>query len=296
MAFVKDAGPVGILCPDGFADCFFEFGSLTKTLTATLLSVLVCDQRLSLETTVGEVLDARAGNASNIPLVELATHTSGLPRLAPNSITVPFWPRDPYRFYTEERLFEALSKIPIQKRGTYGYSNLGYMLLGFCLAEASGMAFDELLKTSVLIPAGMTTARCQPCGRDRLVRGYGSLLLGGRRWHHRLAGAGGVDGTVRDLGEWIKANLNPNSTPLEEAVNLAQQVHASPDGLPLGLGWRFRDSTIWHNGATGSFQAVLTFEPGKAGVGGLASAGPSKEYALDSIVLEWFQAKISGVS
>jgi CubicO group peptidase (beta-lactamase class C family) len=71
-------------------DARFEIGSITKTMTAALLASLAGDGVLALEDEIGRWLDA--GPNGNITLEQLATHTSGLPRLAPNQPTgVPQW-------------------------------------------------------------------------------------------------------------------------------------------------------------------------------------------------------------
>jgi len=64
------------------ADGRFEIGSVTKTMTATLLALLAADGTLELDDEVSRWLPA--GPNSGITLRQLATHTSGLPRLAPN--------------------------------------------------------------------------------------------------------------------------------------------------------------------------------------------------------------------
>jgi CubicO group peptidase (beta-lactamase class C family) len=66
-------------------DARFEIGSITKTMTAALLASLVGDGVLTLDDEIGRWLDA--GPNGNITLEQLATHTSGLPRLAPNQPT-----------------------------------------------------------------------------------------------------------------------------------------------------------------------------------------------------------------
>jgi serine-type D-Ala-D-Ala carboxypeptidase/endopeptidase len=63
-------------------DARFEIGSITKTMTAALLASLVGDGVVALDDEIGRWLDA--GPNAGITLVQLATHTSGLPRLAPN--------------------------------------------------------------------------------------------------------------------------------------------------------------------------------------------------------------------
>jgi serine-type D-Ala-D-Ala carboxypeptidase/endopeptidase len=241
---------------------FFEFGSLTKTLTATMLARLALEGVVSLDTTVGRLVGGKAGAAQDLTLLELATHTSGLPRIAPNTSSMPFYPRDPYRFYGQDRLWKGLSAVSLDGRGDFSYSNLGYMLLGQVLASAVELDFASILRELVLLPAGMETARCQPCARRGLLRGHGDLLLGGRRWNLRLPGASGVEGTISDLAQWTRVNVLPDSTPLEAAIRLAQQPHAKAEKHDVGLGWMISDSTIWHNGGTGRFHTLAAFLPG----------------------------------
>lgn len=63
----------------------FEIGSITKVITGTVLARLVLDGVTSLDSQIGDWVDA--GENGSITLEELATHTSGLPRLAPNAFT-----------------------------------------------------------------------------------------------------------------------------------------------------------------------------------------------------------------
>jgi D-alanyl-D-alanine-carboxypeptidase/D-alanyl-D-alanine-endopeptidase len=282
VCIVGGDGSIEVDGPEGL----FEAGSLTKTMTATLLAVLVGEQVLTLRTTVGDILGEDSGGAATVSLLELATHTSGLPRLAPNGMKLPFSPRDPYKRYDAVRLYEGLSGIELVDRGgPIAYSNLGFQLLGHCLAVAAGAEFNSLLEEKVLRPAGMNTARCQPCSDEGLVpKRFGPhKLLGGKRWHQILSGPGGVDCTIADLAAWGRANLLPESTPLEAAVRLAQEVHATHDEQRVGLAWHFGKNSMWHNGATGSFQSMLAIVPGRFAAGGLASYGPGGEYALDAL-------------
>lgn len=276
-----------IACPQRFRERYFEAGSLTKTFTATVLATLVTDGTIELHTEVGAILGEGAGAAAHVRMVELATHTSGLPRLAPNAITFPFWPRDPYRFYGMKQLVKGLRSLELGERGKVAYSNLGYSLLGACLERVTGSALADLLNHRVFKPLGITNARCQPCPRRGLLRGHGPLLIGGRRWHDRLPGAGGVDCTIDDLALWAAANMRPESTPLEDAIRLAQTAHELADGSQVGLAWQFNGSALWHNGATGQFQAALVIQPGRNAIAALATHAPSKTYMVDRRILEW---------
>ena len=69
-----------------------------------------------------------------IKLVDLASQSSGLPRMPYN-----MGPKDiknPYADYTPELMFEFLGKYQLQRPpGKYEYSNLGMGLLGYILAR-----------------------------------------------------------------------------------------------------------------------------------------------------------------
>jgi serine-type D-Ala-D-Ala carboxypeptidase/endopeptidase len=69
-------------CP---ANARFEIGSVTKTVTATLLALIADDGLVGLDDEIGRWL--AAGPNGSITLRALATHTSGLPRLAPHRVT-----------------------------------------------------------------------------------------------------------------------------------------------------------------------------------------------------------------
>src|SRR5699024_5425520 len=54
----------------------FEIGSITKTFTADLLTQAIDRGELTLDTTVGEIIDATGSEITDVTLKELATHTS----------------------------------------------------------------------------------------------------------------------------------------------------------------------------------------------------------------------------
>jgi CubicO group peptidase (beta-lactamase class C family) len=207
-------------------------------------------------------------------------------------MSLPFWPRDPYRFYDRRKLVAGLARAKVKSGGDFVYSNLGFDLLSVCLAQAASAPFNELLGERVLEPAGMHTARCQPCDHSGLVRGHaGMVFIGGRRWHTPLAGAGGVDASINDMAQWVRANLIPDSTPLAAAARLAHQRHAYDDPDPIGLAWVHGPLAHWHNGATGSFQSMIAVVPDTVGVVALASFGGGKRYAPEHGVNEWLAAQ-----
>lgn len=236
----------------------FEFGSIGKTMTAQVLAALVVDGIVALDDPIGKWLDG--GDNGSITLEQLATHTSGLPRLAANGDDgVDFDERDPYATYNDDLAEAALREVTRNLDATSEYSNFGYQLLGVALGRAAGTSFDELLHSHVFEPFGLATASVGP-GADQ-VQGY----MDGKTtpaWRVLLAGPGGVSGTIGDVLAWGRAVLNPPAGLAGEALALALQPRFADLSGEVGLAWHFlEDGTIWHNGGTYGSRSCLAVSP-----------------------------------
>jgi len=146
--------------PDG--NTIFEIGSISKVFTALLLADLVERGELSLNDPISKFLPtsvkAPHWNGKEITLVDLATHTSGLPRL-PDNLN-PQDIENPYADYSVQQLYEFLSRYQLTRDiGTqYEYSNLGFGLLGQLLSLKSGMNYETLVTTRIAQPLQMQRA------------------------------------------------------------------------------------------------------------------------------------------
>ena len=116
-------------------DARFEIGSITKTMTAALLGSLAGDGVLALDDEIGRWLDA--GPNGSITLEQLATHTSGLPRLASNQ---PAGEANPYRDFTARHAEEGLRTVTRAPGAGHLYSNFGCQLLGLALERPAASA------------------------------------------------------------------------------------------------------------------------------------------------------------
>ena len=137
------------------SDSVFEIGSITKTFTGTMLAKLVLDGKVDLNEPIKNILPIPLNQSSlhgkEITLVQLANHTSGLP-FDPGNVKDdkhhPFDPYSPYKYYTQEKLYDYLSHqlvlqlTPGERRI---YSNLGGGLLGHLLTLITGKPYEELL-------------------------------------------------------------------------------------------------------------------------------------------------------
>jgi serine-type D-Ala-D-Ala carboxypeptidase/endopeptidase len=256
----------------------FQIGSITKTMTGVLVADSVQRGEASLDTRVKEILDA-PGRCGDLTLRDLATQHHGLPRLPPNLDVGAVDEDDPYAQYTEAHLMEALEQVETPQPGTFGYSNFAFMLLGLLLGRISGSPYPELIRSRLFEPLGMDDAICGlPPGTVDAAPGYSA----GRKvpwWSTQLPGPGGVGSHIEDLARYLRAHMDPDSTPLAQAVDLAASVHAG-ETHKMGLGWHAQGGGWWHNGGTGGFRSFCAFHaPTRTAVALLANEADA---SLDS--------------
>ena len=251
----------------------FEIASISKTMTALVLAQLVMAGVVELSTPLGDVLDAGANGS--ITLRDLATHTSGLPRLPANlverldALAPSEQLDDPYATYTPLDLETALRGAATGGRSTE-YSNFGYMVLAHALSAAADRDFADLLQDLVFDPIGMTTATIAP---PREVHGLVPGYRDGCRvphWTKLVPGPGGVLASITDLMAFLSAQLEPAATDLEIAIEMTQAV--GPDNECLG--WQRYGDVRWHNGGSGGFSTFTGFDrPNGRGVAILHNCG-----------------------
>jgi D-alanyl-D-alanine-carboxypeptidase/D-alanyl-D-alanine-endopeptidase len=265
------AGPGGSPALDG--NTVFEIGSATKVFTAALLAEMIGRGEVQIDDPVAQYLPATVRvptrNNRQITLLDLVTHTSGLPRLPAN-----LKPKDlanPYADYTVEQMYAFLSGCELTRDigSQFEYSNLGAGLLGHILALKAGMSYEALVTQRILEPLQMkdTVISLRPELRSRLAPGHdsaGSLVA---NWDlPTLAGAGALRSTMNDMLKFLAANL-AGTGPLAAALRMTHESRRSlgtPDGS-IGLGWLLRRGfgaeIVWHNGGTGGYHAFIGFDP-----------------------------------
>jgi CubicO group peptidase (beta-lactamase class C family) len=260
----------------------FEIGSITKTMTATLLASLVGDAVVALDDEVGRWLDA--GPNADVTLEQLATHTSGLPRLAPNQ---PTDETNPYRDFTAQRAEEGLRAATRTPGAGHVYSNFGYQLLGLVLERASGKRYQALLAERLLRPLGMTCSGVGAAGGGTRMTGHAEGGKRARHWDFALPGPGAVEATIGDLARYLSACLAPPPGPLGAAIRLCEQPRVRMgDGNAGGLAWIIAGGVLFHNGGTGGFAASVAIDQaaGRA-VGALVNTHGLSVSVLDAAVV-----------
>jgi len=248
----------------------FEIGSMTKVFTGLLLAETVNEGKARLDDPIGKYLPADlklAPEVAAITLGQLATHTSGLPRLPDNFN--PADPLDPYADYGVKQMYVFLAGYRPAKPAPQpaDYSNLGMGLLGHILTLIHGESYAALVAGRITGPLGMrdTVIELTPEQQTRFAVPYAGATAV-KPWRlTALAGAGALRSTAADLVRFAQALMSPGDTPLQQAWALARQPRADMGGEKIGLavmiGRRHGVTTYWHNGGTGGFRTALDFSP-----------------------------------
>ena len=283
-------------------ETIFEIDSVTKVFTALLLADMVQRGEVALTDPVAKYLPAgvklpeRRGR--HITLLDLATHTSGLPGFPSN--IYPADPANPFADYTADQLYEYLSTYQLKRDigSKYNYSNMGYGILGQALARRAGMTYEDAIKARITGPLGMnsTGISLSPELKSRLSSGHEAYRMeAAPPWDApAMEGAMGLRSTVDDLLAFLSAFLGYTKTPLSPAMAAMLTVRR-PTGEPrhdVALGWhtvtpgvcgRFGCKPmdveiIWHNGMSFGYSSYIGYDPkSRVGVVALSNAAARLE-------------------
>jgi CubicO group peptidase (beta-lactamase class C family) len=247
----------------------YDIGSITKVFTGLLLAHMVYGGEVSLDDQVNAHLPdgvhLPAGDR-DITLLDLATHTSGLPRLPPKMFDGTD-ESNPYAHIDVTRLYAEIGATEIENHpvgATSMYSNYGMAILGHTLSLVAGRPYADLVLDRICRPLEMNESGFD--GTD-VVQAY----AGGEavpRWTGEVfEGAGiGMSCSVADLLTFAQAACDPLSTPLAEAFNAAlakrtdvgSPVARSEQGLAwIRIGLLDGSFVYFHNGGTGGFRSTL---------------------------------------
>lgn len=278
----------------------FEVGSVTKTFTATLLAEMVDDGTVKLDDPISLYLPpgvtSPKKNGHEITLGNLATHTSGLPRLPANLLPNAKDLQNPYANFTTQDLWDSLATVKLAsepgKRSVY--SNYGFGLLGKILELKAGKPYEDLVQENICTPLGLqsTTTHLSAEQKSRLAPGHnpdGDVVP---NWDmDALAGCGAIKSDAADLIQFVQANLGESDSRVSRALDETHENHFQTIAGGIGLGWQI-DRTVegqtvfWHNGGTGGYVSFVGFDKeSQIGVVILSSYGDAfaNDHSVDTM-------------
>jgi len=200
----------------------FHIGSDTKAMTALLAGMLIESGKLHWDTTVGSVFPAlapaMAPDVGGVTLVQLLSHTSGIPsdnpaqdELIEQSFAQP-GNLDELRYW----IITGLVKQQLRSKpgAQFAYSNLGYTLAGAIIERIGGKTWEELVAVRIFDPLGLKTAGFgpqsslgrldAPLGHRTLPNGMLKAMLAGPNGDNpqAIGPAGTVHLSVLDFAAW----------------------------------------------------------------------------------------------
>lgn len=249
----------------------FELASVSKLFTTETLQLLVDKGVVSMGDSIGNILgaDQVCKDASNVTLLQLATHTSGFPNLPTFFLERMSDGSNPYKSLKTEYIYQYLKTCPEKKpAGDMLYSNFGMGLLGYLLSVKTGVKYEELVKHTLLIPLGMShTFITYPEHRSvSIAQGYDVQGNPAPVWEDTvLTGAGSFLSNTSDMICFIRAHIE-NGLGVKASLRKTLMPQGSGE---TGLGWILPDgidkflglgNMIWHNGLSGGYSSFLSID------------------------------------
>ena len=268
------------------ANTVFRLASLSKAFATAMAALMVQDGVISWDTKISNVLPtfqlADVNASQKVTVADILSHRVGLPH---NTYDRMLEADEPY-----EELVTRLAEVPMAcpVGDCYGYQNIAFSLIGDVTYAVTGDFYYHEVETRIFHPLGMETATY---GRDAL-EGTKSWARphrrAGRGWipftpneaYYHVPPAAGVNASVRDMEQWLIAQMGGKPDVLSPAVLevlhtpvVATDRERSSTPWRRGrllnaqyaLGWRVYDyagqTLIFHAGAVQGYRAMIAFLP-----------------------------------
>lgn len=279
----------------------FEYGSITKVLTANILMQLVDEGSLQLDDSLNKFLPENIQDQrwEAVTLLDLATHTAGIPNSPPSLSSVQLTKRgiDPFADYDEATLYQDIQDTKVRSIGKWEYSNYGYALLGLVLSQQTGIDYAELVKQRILDPLEMEDATIDGWSSDNIAPPLNSSGGSSNYWNFKVfASAGALRANILDGVSFLKASMSAcQSSDIIARSNCQTQQSANIEtykNSDMGLGWnrtlKDGDIIVWKNGLTGGYSAFIGFNPEKhIGIILLTNVALFEPFYVDNAVVQF---------
>ena len=273
--------------PDG--RLIVRVGSVSKVFATDVLAAMAAAGQVALDAPLARYAPAGktplAFEDRPVTLLDLATHSAGLPREMADPATPPD-EKNPFAVYKASYYWDWMSTHrPAYRPGTTAiYSNFGFGLLGEALGKAGGKSFAELVGERITKPLGMadTTLRLSDEQKPRLMTGLDPFGKPdpNREASEVMQASAGIYTTADDMVRWMRWHLADDAAG-RPARTLAHALWRPHDGLSrlvgveatdsegMGLGWivsRPKDRVpllLGKSGGIGGFMSYVVLSPNR---------------------------------
>lgn len=191
----------------------FNLASAGKMFTSVAVLQQVAAGRLTLDTTVGQVLTDYPNRAfaDAVTVRQLLTHTAGAGDIDELFGAAQAADRARLRTLADMVAVHGARAPAFPPGSQQQYGNYGYVVLGRMVEVLSGQDFEQYISAHVLQPAGMTRTGFSACDdpASDIAAGYvavdGTRVRNCRTLPARGFAAGGQVGSARDLLRFVQA-------------------------------------------------------------------------------------------
>lgn len=270
-------------------DTLFALGSLSKGITAEVVACLVNEGRLHWDDNLATLLapdTPLSADAQKITLLELVTHTSGLPR---QNMDIPMLGKfigylgSGENFYGEldsDNVLHYLANWRAPQDKTPEYSNIGYALIGYILKHKTGEDIQSLASHYIFRPLHMANSSFTP----QKLKGYPQRALGHAGdqpkfiargqltpdWHfsNNMVAAASLYSNAEDLATYARYHVSTtNNRLLDRVFNEVSNTDIQrPDGLQ-GIAWATdfieQEKITYQVGYIGGYSSFIGFDKEK---------------------------------
>jgi CubicO group peptidase (beta-lactamase class C family) len=268
----------------------FQIGSVSKSFTASLISILVDKGKITWHDRVKKHLPAFKLNdplaTNQFDILDLMSQRSGLPPHAGHLL--------PYLGYERNYIINTLRYIKPTStfRSDYAYQNNFFLVAAELIEKHTAKSWEENLQTQILKPLGMINTTATLKGYSTAPnRAQGHYYSGPdpdspitmlpmnwlyHNWLYTVAPAGGINSNVLDMAKWLQLHLNKGRFGEKQLIGEKNTVFMHTPKTAAGpgvwdeirhycLGWVHSDycpyPIIWHNGGTSGMKSIIAMIP-----------------------------------
>ncbi len=219
----------------------FELGSVTKAITASLVSKLVEKGYFKLEDSVNDYLPASFANPrmENLKIKDLLEHTSGLPKKPNDFGTKEIHIQNPYANYTKFDLLRFYRDyLPRKKeKKEYLYAHTNYALLEIVIENAAQESYENLVTKEIFKPYGMNDSYISLSEQvqEELVDAYDRSSEKVYPWTFKsFAASNGIKASIEDIVSFVNVNITDDCFDGNHKKRIKTNLN---DHIYSGRGW-----------------------------------------------------------
>jgi beta-lactamase class C len=291
-------------------DTVFRWASVSKGVAGDMIAVLAAEGKVGLYDPISKyntTLRLPGGNEHKATVSDLMSHRLGL-----------------FGHANDSKLEDGIDpRLLRQHLGTvnaicppgqcHAYQNVAYDAASEIVEKITGKPYADAVRERLFGPLGMNSASMT---RDGLVtaQSWARPHTGGKTSkpvevtepYYRVAAAGGVNSSIKDLAIWLQAQMGLEPSVLsEKALEMVRAPRASTPGelrrmrkfrerintAAYGMGWRIYDyagnRVIGHHGGVRGYRALIMYDPArKTGVVAMWNGSSGQPWGLELEVMD----------